>query len=115
VVSRHVDVRRALLEHLQDRILDLLALHLEKDIAEILGGKNRASEILSGKRGLTLSMIRDSACRFIQNCGLMPKGKLYASFPVRAVSWYFPELFPPSDVIQYGDELEIDRQKMAPA
>jgi Fic family protein len=34
------------------------------------------------------------------------KGKLYASFPVRAVSWYFPELFPPSDVIQYGDELE---------
>jgi hypothetical protein len=34
------------------------------------------------------------------------KGKLHASFPVRAVSWYFPELFPPSDVIQYGDELE---------
>lgn len=30
----------------------------QKDIAEILGGKNRASEILSGKRGLTLSMIR---------------------------------------------------------
>ena len=30
----------------------------QKDIAEILGGKNRASEILSGKRGLTLPMIR---------------------------------------------------------
>ena len=30
----------------------------QKDIAEILGGKNRASEVLSGKRGLTLSMIR---------------------------------------------------------
>ena len=30
----------------------------QKDIAEILGGKNRASEVLSRKRGLTLSMIR---------------------------------------------------------
>lgn len=30
----------------------------QKDIAEILGGKNRASEVLSGKRGLTLAMIR---------------------------------------------------------
>jgi HTH-type transcriptional regulator / antitoxin HigA len=30
----------------------------QKDIAEILGGKNRASEILSGKRGLTVPMIR---------------------------------------------------------
>ena len=30
----------------------------QKDIAEILGGKNRASEILAGKRGLTLPMIR---------------------------------------------------------
>ena len=30
----------------------------QKDVAEILGGKNRASEVLSGKRGLTLSMIR---------------------------------------------------------
>lgn len=30
----------------------------QKDIAEILGGKNRASEILSGKRALTLPMIR---------------------------------------------------------
>jgi len=30
----------------------------QKDIAEILGGKNRASEVLSGKRSLTLSMIR---------------------------------------------------------
>lgn len=30
----------------------------QKDIAEILGGKNRASEILSGKRSLTLPMIR---------------------------------------------------------
>ncbi len=30
----------------------------QKDIAGILGGKNRASEILSGKRGLTLPMIR---------------------------------------------------------
>ncbi len=30
----------------------------QKDIAEILGGKNRASEVLSGKRGLTLPMIR---------------------------------------------------------
>ena len=30
----------------------------QKDIATILGGKNRASEILAGKRGLTLPMIR---------------------------------------------------------
>ena len=30
----------------------------QKDIADILGGKNRASEILSGKRSLTLPMIR---------------------------------------------------------
>lgn len=30
----------------------------QKDVAEILGGKNRASEVLSGKRSLTLSMIR---------------------------------------------------------
>ena len=30
----------------------------QKDIAEILGGKNRASEVLSGKRNLTLPMIR---------------------------------------------------------
>ena len=30
----------------------------QKDIAELLGGKNRASEILSRKRALTLSMIR---------------------------------------------------------
>lgn len=30
----------------------------QKDIAELLGGKNRASEVLSGKRNLTLPMIR---------------------------------------------------------
>ena len=30
----------------------------QKDLAPILGGKNRASEILSGKRPLTLSMVR---------------------------------------------------------
>jgi HTH-type transcriptional regulator/antitoxin HigA len=30
----------------------------QKDIAEILGGKNRASEVLSRKRPLTLPMIR---------------------------------------------------------
>jgi HTH-type transcriptional regulator/antitoxin HigA len=30
----------------------------QKDVAEILGGKNRASEVLAGKRGLTLPMIR---------------------------------------------------------
>ena len=30
----------------------------QKDIAEILGGKNRASEVLSRKRNLTLPMIR---------------------------------------------------------
>jgi HTH-type transcriptional regulator / antitoxin HigA len=30
----------------------------QKDIAQILGGKNRASEILAGKRSLTLPMIR---------------------------------------------------------
>lgn len=30
----------------------------QKDIADILGGKNRASEVLSGKRSLTLPMIR---------------------------------------------------------
>lgn len=30
----------------------------QKDMAEMLGGKNRASEVLSGKRSLTLTMIR---------------------------------------------------------
>jgi len=30
----------------------------QKDIAELLGGRNRASEVLSRKRPLTLSMIR---------------------------------------------------------
>jgi HTH-type transcriptional regulator/antitoxin HigA len=30
----------------------------QKDIADILGGKNRASEVLAGKRNLTLPMIR---------------------------------------------------------
>ena len=30
----------------------------QKDLADLLGGKNRASEILSGKRPLTLAMIR---------------------------------------------------------
>ena len=30
----------------------------QKDIAELLGGKNRASEVLAKKRALTLSMIR---------------------------------------------------------
>lgn len=30
----------------------------QKDIADLLGGKNRASEVLAGKRPLTLSMIR---------------------------------------------------------
>jgi HTH-type transcriptional regulator/antitoxin HigA len=30
----------------------------QKDLAPLLGGKNRASEILSGKRRLTLAMIR---------------------------------------------------------
>src|SRR4051794_30382033 len=30
----------------------------QKDIAEMLGGKNRASEVLAGKRSLTLPMIR---------------------------------------------------------
>lgn len=30
----------------------------QKDIAEMLGGKNRASEVLSGRRTLTLPMIR---------------------------------------------------------
>lgn len=30
----------------------------QKDIAPLLGGKNRASEILSGKRSLTVQMIR---------------------------------------------------------
>jgi HTH-type transcriptional regulator/antitoxin HigA len=30
----------------------------QKDLAPILGGKNRASEVLSGKRPLTLSMVR---------------------------------------------------------
>lgn len=30
----------------------------QKDLAEILGGKNRASEVLAGKRSLTLPMIR---------------------------------------------------------
>ena len=30
----------------------------QKDLAELLGGKNRASEILSGKRSLTVPMIR---------------------------------------------------------
>ena len=30
----------------------------QKDLAPLLGGKNRASEILSGKRSLTLGMVR---------------------------------------------------------
>jgi HTH-type transcriptional regulator / antitoxin HigA len=30
----------------------------QKDLAPLLGGKNRASEILSGKRRLTLNMVR---------------------------------------------------------
>ena len=30
----------------------------QKDVADALGGKNRASEVLSGKRSLTLPMIR---------------------------------------------------------
>jgi len=30
----------------------------QKDLAKLLGGKNRASEILSGKRALTIPMIR---------------------------------------------------------
>ncbi|MEX2523711.1 MAG: helix-turn-helix domain-containing protein [Gammaproteobacteria bacterium] len=30
----------------------------QKDLAPILGGKNRVSEVLNGKRPLTLSMIR---------------------------------------------------------
>ncbi|MEO6080907.1 MAG: helix-turn-helix domain-containing protein [Steroidobacteraceae bacterium] len=30
----------------------------QKDLAEMLGGKNRASEVLSGKRALTVQMIR---------------------------------------------------------
>jgi len=30
----------------------------QKDIADIIGGKNRASEVLSGKRPLTVAMIR---------------------------------------------------------
>src|SRR5688572_26829693 len=30
----------------------------QKDLAPLLGGKNRASEILSGKRPLTLGMVR---------------------------------------------------------
>ena len=45
------------------------------------------------------------------NCSLLgsesEKGKLFASFPIRAVGWYFPELFPPADVAQYGTTLEI--------
>lgn len=31
---------------------------LQKDIAPLLGGKNRASEVLSGKRPLTVAMVR---------------------------------------------------------
>lgn len=44
-----------------------------------------------------------------------PRGrKVYVSFPLRAVSWYFPELFPPGDVIEYGKQLDIDaKQKSA--
>ena len=30
----------------------------QKDLAPVLGGKNRASEVLSGKRALTLGMVR---------------------------------------------------------
>lgn len=31
---------------------------LQKDLAQVLGGKNRASEVLARKRPLTLPMIR---------------------------------------------------------
>jgi hypothetical protein len=41
------------------------------------------------------------------------KGKVFATFPVRAVSWYFPELFPPADVVQYGSALGLDSRENA--
>ena len=36
----------------------------QSDLAEAMGGKNRASEVLSGKRNLTLKMARELHKRF---------------------------------------------------
>jgi HTH-type transcriptional regulator/antitoxin HigA len=43
----------------------------QKDIADLLGGKNRASEVLSRKRPLTLSMIRALSERLAIPAGLL--------------------------------------------
>ena len=45
----------------------------QKDIAEVLGGKNRASEILNRKRKLTVDMIRNLAVRLNLSASLLVK------------------------------------------
>ncbi|MBK6803766.1 MAG: hypothetical protein IPG84_02300 [Betaproteobacteria bacterium] len=57
----------------------------QKDIADLLGGRNRASEILSGKRPLTLPMIRalherlaiPSNCSFENRTSVMASWKTF--------------------------------------
>ena len=66
--------------------------------------------------GLGVSVGRELLSKMLEHSMLAsdsPKGKVYASFPVRAVSWYFPDLFPPSDVLQYEGRLDIDAVQAA--
>src|SRR5205807_2456092 len=68
--------------------------------------------------GLGERVARDVLSSMIDHSLLVsdtPRGrKVYANFPVRAVSWYFPELFTPGDVLQYIKQLQIDsKQKTA--
>jgi HTH-type transcriptional regulator/antitoxin HigA len=59
----------------------------QKDIADLLGGKNRASEVLSRKRPLTLSMIRELSEKLAIPAGLLiqdietPPAATRESFP----------------------------------
>lgn len=59
--------------------------------------------------GLKERLARDVLTAMIKHSLLgsdSPKGKVYALFPVRAVSWYFPDLFPPADVAQYSSDID---------
>ncbi|TAK80134.1 MAG: Fic family protein [Betaproteobacteria bacterium] len=67
--------------------------------------------------GLGERVARDLLSSLIDHALLVsdsPRGrKVYATFPVRAVSWYFPELFPPGDVLEYSKGLDIDSKQSA--
>lgn len=65
----------------------------QKDIADILGGKNRASEVLSGKRSLTLPMIR----------------ALYEKLGIS------PELLIREPVVEYGPDDDVDPSEVPAA